>query len=204
VWLADFGLSFDSTAERNTIDGEVVGPRFFTAPELDEGGAIDVTPAADVYSLGQLIFYMLTGGKRIARENVLDSRYAARTMPPSGSAWPASNRAESGLKCPELMLWTAPPPALECAIDVSAVRAPVIRRSQMCKRSRQSASISRSQFFRFTASMQMAMWLFAVSSSDDMFWHSFRSCHHAWLASRPVHRRIIGRVNFKRSGTRYA
>jgi hypothetical protein len=39
---------------------------------------------------------------------------------------------------------------------------------------------------------------------DDIFWHSFRSCHHAWLASRPVHRRIIGRVNFKRLGTRSA
>jgi hypothetical protein len=74
--VADFGLSLDQTAERNTIDGEVVGPRFFIAPELDEGGALDVTPAADIYSLGQLIFYMLTGGKRIARENVFDSRYA--------------------------------------------------------------------------------------------------------------------------------
>src|SRR5262245_57978346 len=31
--------------------------------------------------------------------------------------------------CPNMMLWTAPPPALECAIEVGAVRAPVIRRS---------------------------------------------------------------------------
>src|SRR5262249_17997348 len=76
VWVADFGLSLDQTAERNTIDGEVIGPRFFMAPELDEGGAVNVTPAADIYSLGQLIFYMLTGGKRIPRENVFDSRYA--------------------------------------------------------------------------------------------------------------------------------
>src|SRR5438132_2832703 len=47
VWVADFGLSLDQTAERNTLDGEVVGPRFFIAPELDEGGAVNVTPAAD-------------------------------------------------------------------------------------------------------------------------------------------------------------
>jgi hypothetical protein len=60
---------------------------------------------------------------------------------------------------------------------------------------------SRSQFFRFMASMQRAMWLFAVSRGDDMFRRSLRGCHHAWLASRPV-RRIIGRVNFKRSVTR--
>jgi hypothetical protein len=38
-----------------------------------------------------------------------------------------------------------------------------------------------------------------VSSSDDMFWRSLRSCHRAWLASRPAHRRIIGRVNVRRS-----
>ncbi len=75
VWVADFGISLDQTAGRNTVDGEVVGPRFFIAPELDEGGAIKVTPAADIYSLGQLIFYMLSGGKRIARENVFDPRY---------------------------------------------------------------------------------------------------------------------------------
>lgn len=76
VWVADFGLSLDQMAERNTLDGEVVGPRFFIAPELDEGGTVNITPAADIYSLGQLIFYMLTGGKRIARENVFNSRYA--------------------------------------------------------------------------------------------------------------------------------
>lgn len=52
VWVADFGLSLDQTAGRKTLDGEVVGPRFFIAPELDEGGAVDVTPAADIYSLG--------------------------------------------------------------------------------------------------------------------------------------------------------
>ena len=45
---------------------------------------------------------------------------------------------------------------------------------------------------------------FAVSSSDDMFWRSFRNCHRAWSASRPVHRRIIGRVNCGRSVTRCA
>lgn len=75
VWVADFGLSLDQTAERQTPDNEVVGPRFFIAPELDEVGAVTVTSAADVYSLGQLMFYMLSGGKRVTREAVLDLRY---------------------------------------------------------------------------------------------------------------------------------
>jgi plasmid stabilization system protein ParE len=70
VWVADFGISFDRSGERHSQEGEVVGPRFFIAPELDEGRSGDFRPAADIYSIGMVIFYMLTGGKRVARENV--------------------------------------------------------------------------------------------------------------------------------------
>jgi serine/threonine protein kinase len=76
VWVSDFGLSFDLTAEeRHTPDGEVVGPRVFIAPELTEYGQHDVKPSADVYSLGQVIFYMLTGGRWVSGLNVHDQKY---------------------------------------------------------------------------------------------------------------------------------
>ena len=76
VWVSDFGLSFDLTAEeRHTPDGEVVGPRMFIAPELTEYGQHDVKPSADVYSLGQVIFYMLTGGRWLSGLNVHDHKY---------------------------------------------------------------------------------------------------------------------------------
>jgi serine/threonine protein kinase len=76
VWVSDFGLSFDLTAEeRQTPDGEVVGPRVFIAPELTEYGQHDVKPSADVYSLGQVIFYILTGGRWVSGLNVHDQRY---------------------------------------------------------------------------------------------------------------------------------
>ena len=78
VWVSDFGLSLDLTAEeRNTPVDEVVGPRLFIAPELTEYGVLDVKPAADIYSLGQLIFYMVTGGQWVSQLNVLDARYDA-------------------------------------------------------------------------------------------------------------------------------
>jgi serine/threonine protein kinase len=63
--------------ERNTPVDEVIGPRVFIAPELTEYGVHDVKPAADIYSLGQLIFYMLTGGQWVSQLNVLDRRYNA-------------------------------------------------------------------------------------------------------------------------------
>jgi serine/threonine protein kinase len=78
VWVSDFGLSLDLTAaERNTPVDEVVGPRIFIAPELTEYGVHDVKPAVDIYSLGQLIFYMLTGGRWVSRLNILDSQFNA-------------------------------------------------------------------------------------------------------------------------------
>ena len=76
VWVSDFGLSYDLEAqERHTPDGEVVGPRLFIAPELTEYGQHDVKPSADVYSLGQVIFYMLTGGRWVSALNVHDQKY---------------------------------------------------------------------------------------------------------------------------------
>jgi tRNA A-37 threonylcarbamoyl transferase component Bud32 len=76
LWVSDFGLSFDLAAEeRHTPDGEVVGPRLFIAPELTEYGQHDVKPSADVYSLGQVIFYMLTGGRWVSGLNVHAQKY---------------------------------------------------------------------------------------------------------------------------------
>jgi len=75
VWLADFGICLLRTFERATDTGEVVGPRAFMAPELEDGGQLEVSDAADVYSLGKVIFYMLSGGGVLARERLDDARW---------------------------------------------------------------------------------------------------------------------------------
>lgn len=77
VWVADFGLTFDPDATWNSPAGEVIGPRGFTAPELETGDPGNATPSADVYSLGRLFFYMLSGGRHIARDKVFDATYDA-------------------------------------------------------------------------------------------------------------------------------
>ncbi len=74
VWVSDFGICLISGARRMTDLGEIVGPQWFMAPELERGGHLDVTPAADVYSLGKLIFYMFSGGSVVPRETVLDEQ----------------------------------------------------------------------------------------------------------------------------------
>jgi serine/threonine protein kinase len=68
VILGDFGICLIKERPRETEDGVRVGARFFMAPELEKGGQLEVTAAADVYSLGKVIYYMLSGGVELSRE----------------------------------------------------------------------------------------------------------------------------------------
>ena len=78
IWVADFGICLIQAREqRNTRDGEVVGPAVFMAPELEDGGQLAVTPDADIYSLGKVIYNMITGGVRMPRERLHEEAYAA-------------------------------------------------------------------------------------------------------------------------------
>lgn len=61
--VADFGICFstDEGLERVTEFQEQVGSRYYMAPELADGRLDEVTPAADVYSLGKLLYWLLAG-----------------------------------------------------------------------------------------------------------------------------------------------
>jgi len=66
--LTDFGICLIRDFARPTVGAEVLGPFAFMAPELEEGGRLDVTTAADTYSLGKVIYFMLSGGVTLPRE----------------------------------------------------------------------------------------------------------------------------------------
>lgn len=69
--ITDFGICFNTEEgfERLTETIEQVGARYFMAPELADGRAEDITPKADVYSLGKLLYWMFKG-RVYDRENV--------------------------------------------------------------------------------------------------------------------------------------
>lgn len=98
IWLADFGVCLVREQERATEIGEVVGPRAFMAPELEGGGQLDVTPAADIYSLGKLIYYMLSGGTVIPREEIHDPKY--RTVLQRGGRYSLLQSLLERMICP--------------------------------------------------------------------------------------------------------
>jgi len=74
--VADFGLCLlaDQT-ERITQTTEAVGPRLFMAPELEDGRLDDVRPEADTYSLGKLLYWLLSGGTVFSREKYRDPKW---------------------------------------------------------------------------------------------------------------------------------
>lgn len=67
--LSDLGLCLIADAPRHTVTDEAVGPRYYMAPELEDGRNPDVTYQADIYSLGKLMYFMLSKNRKIfARE----------------------------------------------------------------------------------------------------------------------------------------
>ncbi|MFT3838958.1 MAG: serine/threonine-protein kinase [Myxococcaceae bacterium] len=76
--LTDFGICYDAASDRLTADSEWVGPKGFMAPELEGGRVQDVSPRADVYSLGKLFWFLFAAPDEnavIAREDWKVARY---------------------------------------------------------------------------------------------------------------------------------
>jgi hypothetical protein len=60
-------------SQRNRFSGVLEA---ILSPELEDGGKLDVTPAADVYSLGKVLYYMISGGVILPRERLHEERYS--------------------------------------------------------------------------------------------------------------------------------
>jgi len=85
VALGDFGLCHDQAEDvRLTASSEPIGSRHFIAPEYEDGRADQVTHAGDIYSLGKLLYWLLSGGRIFSREKFRERRYDLRLIVKSG------------------------------------------------------------------------------------------------------------------------
>jgi serine/threonine protein kinase len=67
--LGDFGLVWkDDSGERLTLTDEAVGSFHYRAPELLDGRVEEPTRECDIYSLGKVLYFMLSGGRIFDRE----------------------------------------------------------------------------------------------------------------------------------------
>lgn len=73
VAIGDFGLCLDlsSLEDRLTLTSEAVGAHHYIAPELEDGRITDPKASSDCYSLGKVLYYMLSG-RSFARERHRD------------------------------------------------------------------------------------------------------------------------------------
>jgi serine/threonine-protein kinase len=86
--LADFGLArlLDAEGERQTVTEQIMGTANYMAPEQAEGAARDAGPAADIWSLGVVLYECLTGRapfRASGRRQVLHRVLTADPEPPS-------------------------------------------------------------------------------------------------------------------------
>jgi serine/threonine protein kinase len=77
--VGDLGLCLMAEQdERLTETTEAVGARFFMAPELEDGRYEDALPVADVYSLGKLLYWLISNKRIFSREKHKDERFNLR------------------------------------------------------------------------------------------------------------------------------
>lgn len=73
--VGDFGICFvEKDGTRLTLTEEAVGSRNYMAPELEDGRVDVVSKKSDVYSLGKILYWLISG-VTLSREKYRDERF---------------------------------------------------------------------------------------------------------------------------------
>lgn len=82
-FVTDFGLArVLGDARRLTASGDLIGTPVWMAPELIDPGGCDTTIASDVYGLGSILYFLLTGQPPYVGRNLVETLSAIRERDP--------------------------------------------------------------------------------------------------------------------------
>jgi len=78
--IIDFGLCYLEDKERITFSQEQVGSRFYIPPECEIGRSKDIGRHTDIYSLGKILYAMISGGGKFPRERQDEDEFNLRKI----------------------------------------------------------------------------------------------------------------------------
>lgn len=78
--IIDFGLCYLDDKERITFSQEQVGSRFYIAPECEIGKSDEIGRHTDIYSLGKILYAMISGGGIFPRERQNEDEFNLRKI----------------------------------------------------------------------------------------------------------------------------
>ena len=82
--VGDFGLAKHLERDSSlTLSGELLGTPFYMAPEQAAGRTSDLTIACDIYSIGAILYEMLTGRPPVREESLVETLHALMNKEPS-------------------------------------------------------------------------------------------------------------------------
>ena len=122
--IADFGIARAAESTRLTEIGTILGTAAYLAPEQAEG--LEATPAADLYSVGAVLYKLLTGRVPYAATSLVELLARQHAGPPAPIGGVPVALELAVLRCLEPDPADRPPSAGALAAELTAAQAPTI------------------------------------------------------------------------------